>query len=230
MAVEQTRIDFDSENKQGSCPGYLINSDNKKFAVIVLQEWWGVNQQIKEKAQQLTQEFGFATLIPDLYRGNVAIDHEHAGHLMNGLDWPGAVQDIRGAARYLKSIGYGKVGVTGFCMGGALSIAGSVLVEEIGAGVCFYGIPSKQLADPANLRVPLQLHFGTEDKLAGFSDPAAANALAEVLRANNATFELFFYEGADHAFTNHTGPNYKPEYAHLASTRMASFFQTHLGN
>jgi carboxymethylenebutenolidase len=82
-------VSFASENKAGACPGALCvtESGNKQFAVVVLQEWWGMNSQIKELSTKLTATYGFTTIIPDLYRGQVAVDHEHAGHLMNGLDW-----------------------------------------------------------------------------------------------------------------------------------------------
>jgi dienelactone hydrolase len=79
---------------RAACPGRMAVGKRKKYAVVVLQEWWGVNAQIKELASRLTQTYGFTTLIPDLYRGQVAIDHEHAGHLMSMLDWPGAVRHI----------------------------------------------------------------------------------------------------------------------------------------
>ena len=78
----------------------------------------GVNEHIKKKGIKIAQDLKAITIIPDLYRGQVATDREHAGHLMNGLDWPGAIADILGAAKYLKSVhGCTKVGVTGFCMG-----------------------------------------------------------------------------------------------------------------
>jgi carboxymethylenebutenolidase len=64
--------------------------------LVVLQEWWGINQQIQDEAKEIAEKGDFVALVPDLYRGKVATDNEEAGHLMNNLDWPGAVQDIAG--------------------------------------------------------------------------------------------------------------------------------------
>lgn len=167
--------------------------------------------------------------MPDLYRGKVAIDHETAGHYFNDLDWSGAVQDIQAAVDYLKSKGINKIGVTGFCMGGALSIAASVLVNGLSASAPFYGIPSPQLADPAKAKTPLQLHFGTKDSLAGFSDSAAQDALEKVLKENNIVYEFYRYEGADHAFVNDANPEkYNEACANLAYGRTLEFFGKYL--
>ena len=109
------KVEFVSENKAGACPGF-VGGNGSKAAVIVLQEWWGVNEQIKKQADEW---FGkdFTVMCPDLYQGKVAIDHEEAGYLMNGLDWIGAVQDIAGCVKFLKEKkGCAKVGVVGFCM------------------------------------------------------------------------------------------------------------------
>ena len=125
----------------------------------------------------------------------MATDHETAGHYMSDLNWKGAVQDIQGAINYLRAHGCEKVGVTGFCMGGALSIASSVLATNLSAAVPFYGIPNGELADPAKAKTPLQCHFGTADNIAGFSDSAAQDKLEEKLKANNVVYEFYRYEG-----------------------------------
>ena len=103
----------------------------------------------------------------------LGIEAEEAHHLLNHLDWPGAVEDIRGAVAYLKHTEHAsKVGVTGFCMGGALALAGGVLVDEVDAVIPFYGIPETGLADIAKIRKPVQAHFGNKDAMKGFSDPS----------------------------------------------------------
>jgi carboxymethylenebutenolidase len=105
-----------------------------------LQEWWGLNKSICNTADIFASE-GFAVLAVDIYRGKVADSREKAGHLMGGLDFGGAVKDILAAARALKEKGYEKVGVTGFCIGGALSIAAIASGCEFAAAVPFYGVP-----------------------------------------------------------------------------------------
>ena len=143
------------------------------------------------------------------------------------MDWKGAVQDIQGACDFLHSKGAEKVGVVGFCMGGALSLAASVLVNGLHASAPFYGIPSKDLADPAKVRTPLQCHFGRKDTLKGFSDPEAQDALEKTLNEVKANYEFFRYD-ADHAFANDSGPKYDKEACELAHGRVVEFFKKQL--
>lgn len=125
--------------------------------------------------------------------------------MFKGLDWPGAVQDIQGAVDYLKSSrGVNKVGVVGFCMGGALSIAASVMVEGVSAAAPFYGIPKPDLlaCDAGKARAPLQLHFGTKDSAVGFSDSETQDKLEATLKESACVYEFHRYDGAEHAFAN----------------------------
>jgi carboxymethylenebutenolidase len=149
---------------------------------------------------------------------------------MNGLDFPGAThQDIRGAVDHLRALGGnsgGKVATMGFCMGGALTIAAAVHVPNIAAAVCFYGIPPKEFADPANIRIPFQGHFASKDD---WCTPAAADTLEAAMRAAGNPPELFRYE-ADHAFFNERrGEVYDAACANQAWERMAAFLAKHLG-
>merc|ERR1711894_64270 len=190
-------INFTSENAKGECPGVFVKGGD--VGVIVLQEWWGINDQIKEQGEDISKRGNFSVLVPDLYRGKVATDHETAGHYMNDLDWAGAVKDIQGAAKYLLANGCQKVGVTGFCMGGALSLAGAALVPEINAAAPFYGIPNTKLCDVSKIKIPVQCHFGEKDEVVGFSSPADYQALEEKLKAGGVDYEMFIYD-AGHAF------------------------------
>ncbi|XP_060581394.1 uncharacterized protein LOC132737995 [Ruditapes philippinarum] len=108
--MTRTDITFKSENAKGDCPGVLQGTgQNRTKGLIVLQEWWGMNDQIKQEAEEIGEMGKFVTLVPDLYRGKIATDTEQAGHLMGELDWPGAVKDIQGAAKYLLENGCTKV-------------------------------------------------------------------------------------------------------------------------
>ncbi len=144
---------------------------------------------------------------------------------MNGLDFPGATrQDIRGAVRRLKAMG-GKVGVMGYCMGGALTIAAAVHVPEVDAAVCLYGIPPAAFAAPGNIRVPFQGHFANQDT---WCTPAAVDELEAAMRAAGQAPEIFRYDAA-HAFCNETRPEvYNAAFAAQAWERMLGFFTTHL--
>ncbi|OMO66556.1 Dienelactone hydrolase [Corchorus capsularis] len=181
---------------------YVVGKEDAP-GIVVLQEWWGVDFEIKNHALKISQlEPGFKALIPDLYRGKVGLDVAEAQHLMDGLDWQGAVKDISASVNWLKTNGSKKVGVTGYCMGGALSIASSVLIPEVDAVVSFYGVCSSELADPAQAKAPVQAHFGELDNFVGFSDVTAAKALEEKLKASGVPYEVHIYPGNGHAFMN----------------------------
>ena len=99
-------VSFPSDNKAGDCPGVLTGDLAKtSMGIVVLQEWWGLNQIIIDEAADISERGNFVTLVPDLYRGKIATDHETAGHYMSDLDWPGAVKDIAAATKYLKTRG-----------------------------------------------------------------------------------------------------------------------------
>ncbi|KAL6608067.1 hypothetical protein ACP70R_041130 [Stipagrostis hirtigluma subsp. patula] len=181
---------------------YVVGKENAP-GIVVLQEWWGVDYEIKNHAVHISQlGGGYRALIPDLYRGKVALDVAEAQHLMEGLDWQGAVKDIQASVKWLKSNGSPKVGVTGYCMGGALSIASGVLVPEVDAVVAFYGTPSSELADPSKAKAPIQAHFGEHDSFVGFSDVTAAKSLEEKLKSSGVPYEVHIYPGCSHAFMN----------------------------
>jgi len=210
-------------NLPGGIPAYLSGSDGP--GVVMLQEWWGLNTQMQGLADRLAAE-GFRVLVPDLFRGRVTQDADEANHMMNGLDWMGATKgDVNAAAAYLAQ-GGGKVGVTGFCMGGALTILSSVHLDNIDAAVCFYGIPPKEAADPSQIKVPFQGHFATLDS---WCSPAAVAALQADLAQSSAPSELHSYEGCDHAFMNEKRPEvYNADAAAQAWQRMVSFFGSNL--
>ena len=119
--------------------------------------------------------------------------------------------------------------MTGFCMGGALTLAAAALIppQTISAVAPFYGIPSIQLCDISKITIPVQAHFGENDSLEGFSSPKDANALKEKL-GHNKNFELYMYPDCEHAFTNYTGPNYNKEMCDLVLSRMIQFMNKYL--
>ena len=209
-----------------TCPGYLAKpaKGDKTPAVVVIQEWWGMNPQIKKTADRFAQA-GYRALVPDLYRGKVASAADEAQHLMTGLNWSDAgTQDIRGAVQMLKP--GGKVAVLGFCMGGALVIIAGVKVPEFDAAVCFYGIPPKEAADPAQMRVPFQGHFANKDD---WCTPAAVNALESTLKGLKIKSEVYRYD-AQHAFFNETRPEvYDAACAKQGWERAMTFLKTHIG-
>jgi carboxymethylenebutenolidase len=214
------------------CSGYYVEPAAGKSApgIVVIQEWWGVNDQIKGVADKLAAQ-GYRVLVPDLYRGKVGLDHKEAEHLMQGLNFGDAAgQDIRGAVQHLKTSSP-KVGVTGFCMGGALALLTAVFVPEADATVAWYGFPPLEYIDASKITAPLMGHFAIDD---AFFPIAQVDALEEKLKAAGVKYTFHRYD-AQHAFANETNVNkpipakYDPDAAAVAWQRTVEFFDQHLG-
>jgi len=226
-------IDFKRPDGQG-VKGFLAEAQAPLGAVVVIQEWWGLNDQIRGVAQRLA-DAGFTALVPDLYRGKSTAKQEEAHHLMTSLNFGDAASnDVRGAVQYLKAakLGSGKVGVTGFCMGGALTVLASTMVPEADAGVVWYGFPPLEYVDASKIKIPLMAHWATQD--AAFAI-ATADALEAKLREAKVRYEGHRYR-AHHAFANEDaqGPGridvtqYDAAWARIAWDRTLRFFGQHL--
>lgn len=214
--------------------GYLAEANQPVGAVVVIQEWWGLNDQIKGVADRFARA-GFTALVPDLYRGQHTVEAEEAHHLMSGLDFgQAAAQDVRGAVQYLKGLklGSGKVGVTGYCMGGALTVLASTSVPEASAGVVWYGMPPLEFVDASQIKMPLQAHWATQD---AFFKIEGVDALEARFAEAGVRYEAHRYL-AHHAFANETaqGPHRLPQtqydatWAEQAWDRTMRFFGQHL--
>lgn len=213
--------------------GYLAEPDQAGGpALVVIQEWWGLNDQIRGVADRLARA-GITALVPDLYRGKSTVEQEEAHHLMSGLNFGDAAsQDIRGAVQHLKARG-GKVGVTGFCMGGALTLLAAANAPEVDAGIVWYGLPPLEYLDASKIKVPLLGHWATQDQAFAIDK---VDALEEKLRSAGVDFEFHRYL-AHHAFANETavGPHrigitqYDAAWAQLAWDRSLRFVGRVLG-
>lgn len=184
-------------------PGYYSEPAPSSHAsgIVMLEEWWGLTPHIKELADRLAAA-GFRALVPDLYRGRTAAVGDEANHLMQGLDFSDAAgQDTRGAAQYLKSTGSTKVGVVGFCMGGALALIAAMHVPEFDAAVTFYGYPPSEAGDMGTIGIPLQGHWATHDD--HFS-PDGVDRIESVLKKAEVPYEFYRYD-AKHGFINPNG-------------------------
>ena len=203
-----TTVSFQRPDGQ-AVQGYLAEPAHAAGApaVVVIQEWWGLNDQIRGVADRLAQA-GYVALVPDLYRGKSTVEAEEAHHLMTSLNFGDAAsQDVRGAVQYLKARS-AKVGVTGFCMGGALTLLAMGLVPEVDAGVVWYGCPPLEYIDATKIKAPLLGHWATQDD---FFPIATVDQLEEKLRAAGVNFEFHRYL-ARHAFANEdaVGPGRLP--------------------
>jgi carboxymethylenebutenolidase len=215
--------------------GYLAEPKGGSPApgMVVIQEWWGLNDQIKGVADKLAAA-GYRALVPDLYRGKVALEANEANHLMTGLNFGDAAgQDVRGAVQHLKASGSKKAGVTGFCMGGALTLLSAVNVPEADAAVAWYGFPPLEYIDASKIKAPLMAHWASQDE---FFKIATVDELEKKLRAANVKFEFHRYN-AQHAFANETAvgdkrpvkaAEYKRDDAELAWRRTLDFLGQNL--
>jgi carboxymethylenebutenolidase len=211
----------------GTAQGYLAEAkDPKAPGVVVIQEWWGLQGQIKGVCDRLAVA-GFNALAPDLYGGKVVPYHDAAAAqaAMSALDFKAATDEaVRGAVQHLARNG-GKVGLTGFCMGGAVTVIGAVHIPELSAAVSFYGIPPESVAAPEDVRVPLQGHFAKQDD---WCTPAVVDGFEKKLKGAGKQADIHRYPG-HHAFMNSDRKQvYDDGSAKLAWDRMVTFFRQHL--
>lgn len=213
------------------CSGYLVEPKAGASApgVVVIQEWWGVNDQIKGVAARYAA-LGYRALIPDLYRGKVGLDAKEAEHLMTGLNFgEAAALDVRGAVQHLKRTSK-KVGVTGYCMGGALTLLAAANVPELDAAAAWYGFPPLDYLDATKIKAPLLGHFATEDS---YFPIATVAELERKLDAAGIRYDFHRYV-AQHAFANEAPPDpkvatrYDAKAADTAWQRTIAFFDRHL--
>jgi carboxymethylenebutenolidase len=214
------------------CSGFYVepNTGNTAPGVVVIQEWWGLNDQIKGVANLLAAS-GYRALVPDLYRGKVGLDAKEAEHLMGNLNFGDAAsQDVRGAVQYLKQSSP-KVAVTGFCMGGALTLLSSVHVPEEDAAAAWYGCPPLEYVDATKIKIPIMAHWALDD---AFFPLKQVDGLEEKLKAAHVNYEFYRYE-AKHAFANETLKDsslpiaYNAAAAEAAWSRTLTFLQQNIG-
>jgi len=209
-------------------PGYLSEppGGTAKGAVLLIHEWWGLNEHIRGVADRLARE-GFTVFAADLYGGKVANDEATAQQYLGSMDWKQAGELLRRAAEALRQRKPGtKVGVTGFCMGGAVALFVASKDPEIAACVPFYGIPGDDKADVTKIGAPVLGHFAKHDN---WCSPDRVAALEKKLKGSNIPAELHRYD-AQHAFFNDTRPKvYSKPDAELAWTRTVEFFRAKLG-
>ena len=213
------------------CNGFYVEpaAGAKAPGIVVIQEWWGLTDQIKGVANRLAA-FGYRALVPDLYRGKMTLDAKEAEHLMKGLNFGDAAgQDLRGAVQYLKQSG-AKAGVMGFCMGGALTVLASMHVPESDVVVVWYGCPPLEYIDASKIKMPVLGHFATDD---AFFPITQVDALEQKLKDAKVNYEFHRYN-AKHAFANETikDPPIPIEYdraaADLAWQRTTQFLKRNL--
>ena len=220
-------VEFASNGAQAS--GYLAVPESGSGAgVIVIQEWWGLVDHIKDLADRFAGE-GFTALAPDLYHGDATDSPDDAGRLMMALDIGRAAKDLGGAVDYLlghDAVSSEKIGTVGFCMGGQLALASACEHASVGACVDFYGVHPNVTLDFSGLAAPVLGLFAEKD---GFVTPEVARKLEHDIQQAGKRADFHIYPDADHAFFNDSRPDaYNADAAADAWRRTLELFRAHL--
>lgn len=214
----------------GTAPGYLAVPDSGGGpATIVLQEWWGVEDHIRDVCDRFAGE-GFLALAPDLYRGETTEQPDEAEQKMMALSMDQAEKDMRGAVDYLAGHdgfeGQG-VGAVGFCLGGGLAVWAATVNPKVRATVSYYYVMPHGKPDFSNLQGPVLGHFGTADEFVSVDD---AKALEDEIRGAGVEVDFHFHDDAGHAFFNDTNRlgTYDEEAAKRSWDRTVAFLRSNL--
>ena len=205
--------------------GYLVVPDGggKKPAIVVIQEWWGLNDFVKQKADHFAAE-GFVALAPDLYRGRVATDADTAHQLMRGMPEDRAMRDLKGAVAALRArpdVDPARIASIGWCMGGGYSLALAVAEPGLAGTVLYYGRLVTDPATIAGLKVPLLGNFGGKDQ--GIT-PESVRAFADGAKAAGRNVDFKIYPDAGHAFASSPDPKvFRAQDAQDADARTEAF-------
>lgn len=209
--------------------GYLArpSGGDPAPAVIVIQEWWGLNEHIMDVTRRFASE-GFVALAPDLYKGAVATEPDEARKLVMELDQPEAVLEIDQAMAFLldqEHVSGDRAGVVGYCMGGGLALQAAVVSDRVGAAVPYYGTLLTP-EEAAQVKAPVQAHYGSEDRF----DLTELETMTQIIRdETDFAAEAFVYEGAPHSFFNDERADaYRPEAADESWQRTLAWFGTYL--
>lgn len=216
-------LEVHTENGASNAFVALPDNANEK-AVLVIQEWWGLNDHIKDIAGRYADE-GFIAIAPDLYRGKVATNPDEASKMMNGLaveDGLGTINSAIDAAA--EKYGITHFGITGYCMGGTFALRAACALEGLSAAVPFYGdVPEEEML--SKLRTPTIFISGTRD---GWITPEKVAGLEDIVERYELPLRSIKYD-ADHAFFNDTRPEvYDQTAARDAWAVAIAFFKENL--
>ncbi|PYQ15585.1 MAG: dienelactone hydrolase family protein [Acidobacteria bacterium] len=198
-------------------------------AVLVIQEWWGLNDWVKDQARALARE-GYLALAVDLYRGKVATKQEDAHQLMMGAPPDRILRDLKAAHAFLAArpnVKKDRIGAIGWCMGGRWSLALATEIPTLAAVVAYYGAPPTDSAAIAAIKAPVLGNFGGEDK---GPSPDQVRGFEDALKKAGKSVDIKIYEGAGHAFANVNNPwgGYREAAAKDAWRRTTAFLAKHL--
>jgi carboxymethylenebutenolidase len=205
--ADRAGTEFEFESRGERVAAYLaVPASGHGPGVLVIQEWWGLVDHIRDVCDRLARE-GFVALAPDLYRGETTADPDAASRLMMDLEIPRAAGDLRAAVDALlrhSAVDGGKVGIIGFCMGGQLALSAAAGNDRVGAVVDCYGIHPDVEIDAAAIRAAVYGVFAENDD---FVPPDAARALEAKLKEAGVDARFRIFLGVQHAFLNDSRPD-----------------------
>jgi carboxymethylenebutenolidase len=221
-------VEFPSNGSMA--PGYLaVPTSGSGVPVVVLQEWWGVEEHIRDVCDRFAAE-GFVALAPDLFRGETTDQPDEAEQKMMAMSMDQATRDMRGAVDFISDheAARGKgVGSVGFCLGGALSVWTASLNPKVKAAVVYYYVMPHGKPDFAKVRAPVLGHFGTGDD---FVPVSHAQSLEKEMRDAGVDAHFEYYDGKGHAFFNDTNRlgTYDEQAAQQSWQKTLDFLRAHL--
>lgn len=222
-------VEYPDQAEDEGLAGYLAHPgvDGTFPGVIVIQEWWGLDDHVKDVTRRIAAE-GYLALAPDLYKGSVATEPDEARRLVMELDTEEAVSEIQSAIAYLVShqrVSGDEVGIVGFCLGGRLVLMTALAEQRLGAAVAFYGQPLSA-EQVVQIGAPLMGHYGSADSGIPVE---GVEAMDTALDGTDIPHEFYIYEDAPHSFFNDTRDSYRPEAAQEAWARTLDWFSSYLG-
>ncbi len=208
FAAEGKQVTYKSGDENVSGMLYQPAGKGPFPAIVVIHEWWGLNDWVKEQASKLADQ-GYVTLAIDLYRGKVATTADEAHELMRGVPSDRATKDLLAAASYLRSqknVNPKKVGSIGWCMGGGYSLDLAISDPQLAAAVINYGHLASEYGTLKKINAPILGLFGGKDRGIPVED---VQKFADQLKKLGKSVEIKIYPNAGHAFEN---PNNKEGY------------------
>lgn len=204
---------FAHPQEAGSYPG-----------VVMVHEWWGLNDNIKDMARQLAGQ-GYNVLAVDLYNGEVASTSDRALQLVQGLDQATATKNLKAATSFLRAHNATKLASLGWCFGGGQSLQLALSGEPLDATIIYYGQLTDDKTKLAALKWPVLGIFGDQDTSV---TPASVDAFQKAINDLHIQNEIHIYPGVGHAFANPSGANYAPEATKDAWAKTLEFLQRNL--
>ncbi|HEX9687805.1 MAG TPA: dienelactone hydrolase family protein, partial [Thermoanaerobaculia bacterium] len=217
-------VSYPSGTEMASGHLSLPEATGRKPAIIVIQEWWGLNDFVKAKADELAKK-GYVAFAPDLYRGKVATDPDTAHQLMRGMPEDRAIRDLRAAFDYLRSrddVDAARIGSIGWCMGGGYSLALALAEPKLAGAVVYYGRLVTDDAKIKSLSMPILGNFGGKDQ--GIP-PESVREFEKKAKAAAKSVDFKIYPDAGHAFASSKDPAvFRADDAKDADARTDAFF------